>query len=74
MADCWLVCQRPDIPADLLAPNGSQIDTTTWGVPAANYPGAAQGGCDIPRFFAPQALTLDISTAPLLPVLMFARC
>jgi len=47
---------RPDIPANIQqATTSSQIDTSTWGIPTANYPNTT---CDIQKHFPPQELIL----------------
>ncbi|BGP13454.1 hypothetical protein JCM10213v2_001374 [Rhodosporidiobolus nylandii] len=49
---------RADVPSDLLTSNSSAVpDPSTWGEPAASY----GSSCDIPQYFAPQHLVLDIT-------------
>ena len=49
--------QRANIPADLLATNGTP-DPKTWGLPWAYYPSSS---CNINQYFAPQQITINIA-------------
>ncbi|KAL0960921.1 hypothetical protein HGRIS_005928 [Hohenbuehelia grisea] len=49
--------ERKNIPS-IFSSNSSTIDTSTLGTPTANWP---TGGCDVNKFFEPQALILDIT-------------
>lgn len=48
---------RANVPSDLSS-NSSAPDPSGWGEPAARYGGSS---CDIPTFFAPQHLVIDIT-------------
>ncbi|KAI9430999.1 glycoside hydrolase family 16 protein [Lactarius indigo] len=48
---------RANIPSSLQG-NCTSVDTSTLGVPVANYPA---GGCNIDKFFQPQNLIFDIT-------------
>ncbi|KAH9066128.1 concanavalin A-like lectin/glucanase domain-containing protein [Lactarius deliciosus] len=48
---------RANVPSSLLK-NSTVVDTSTFGVPVANYPA---GGCNIDKFFQPQNLIFDIT-------------
>ncbi|KAG0704860.1 glycoside hydrolase family 16 protein [Suillus ampliporus] len=48
---------RSQIPTSLSG-NGSTIDTSTFGIPVANWPST---GCNIEQFFQPQHLIFDIT-------------
>ncbi|KAG0662536.1 hypothetical protein C6P46_003278 [Rhodotorula mucilaginosa] len=48
---------RANIPADLLATNGTP-DPKTWGLPWAYYPSSS---CNINQYFAPQQITINIA-------------
>ncbi|KAH8986490.1 concanavalin A-like lectin/glucanase domain-containing protein [Lactarius akahatsu] len=48
---------RANIPSSLQK-NSTIVDTSTFGVPVANYPA---GGCNIDKFFQPQNLIFDIT-------------
>ena len=56
-ADHYL--QRPNVPASITSANStSGIDISQWGPPSAAYPAS---GCNIPQFFTPQNLVIDIT-------------
>ncbi|KAH9171666.1 concanavalin A-like lectin/glucanase domain-containing protein [Lactarius sanguifluus] len=48
---------RANVPSSLQK-NHTVVDTSTFGVPVANYPA---GGCNIDKFFQPQNLIFDIT-------------
>jgi len=48
---------RSKVPSSLQG-NASSIDTSTFGIPVANFP---TGGCSISQFFLPQNLIFDIT-------------
>lgn len=48
---------RSQVPS-VLSSNSSTIDTSTFGIPVANWP---NGGCNVNQFFQPQSLIFDIT-------------
>ncbi|KIM78459.1 glycoside hydrolase family 16 protein [Piloderma croceum F 1598] len=48
---------RSEVP-NSIASNMSTVDTSTFGIPVANWP---NGGCNINQFFQPQNLIIDIT-------------
>lgn len=50
--------QRPNVPASIASTNSTSIDISQWGPPSAAYP---MSGCNIPQFFTPQNLVIDIT-------------